>query len=159
MGGKGGQWGLWEGRETCAKRKEVVEERAERDFKRAGIERPPLQPARRAPAERLPHQNAEIERAGVDEEPFENVLVTTEMRPPHPAGVIDVGERALDVLSAPAHQPSAAGPVHAPAIAVDRGLRLGGRRPAATAALGLAQLAAHPDRAEIGQHLTSLIPA
>src|SRR5260370_8312159 len=106
MGGQDGQCGLWEAPETFAKRPEVVDERAERDFKRAGIERPPLQPARRAPAERLPHQNAEIERAGVDEESFENVLVTTEMRPPHPAGVLDMAQPALPLLTPPPPHPS-----------------------------------------------------
>src|SRR5712691_6552398 len=138
-------------------RPETLDEHAEGDFTCASVELPSLQPARRAPAERLPHQNSEVERAGVDEEPFEDVLVTTQVRPPHSAGVIDVGERALDVLTAPTHQLPAADSADAPPIAIHRSLRLGGRRPAAAAAIGLGDVAAHPDRAQIDQHLITVI--
>jgi len=66
---------LWEAPETSFGCPETLNEHTEGDFKRSGVERPSLQPAGRTATERLPHQESEVERARVDEEPFEDVLV------------------------------------------------------------------------------------
>src|SRR5207249_696175 len=104
-------------------------------------------PWRPAP-ERMPHQEYEIERARVDDQPLEDVRMPAQVDPAQPAGVIDVRKRPLDVLAATPHQPLPAWAAHATAIAIDRllGLRLLG--PAATAAIGLSEVAAEAEGLE-----------
>src|SRR5262247_914904 len=90
-----------------------------------------------AAAAQLPHQEAEIEGARVDQQPFEDVAMSAQVGAPHPAGVVDMRERPFHVLPAAAQQPLAALPAHAPAIAVDGGLGVRDLPPLAAAALGL----------------------
>ena len=40
---------------------------------------PPLQPAQRADADQLPHQQAELNAAGVNQQPLQNVAVTAKV--------------------------------------------------------------------------------
>src|SRR5690606_13005266 len=56
----------------------------------------------------------------MDQHPFEDVVVLPEMRPPHPAGVIAVGEAPFDQLAALAHQPPAAPTSNSPPVGVHR---------------------------------------
>ena len=51
-----------------------------------------LEAARRPDARQRPHPQAEVRGGGMHEQPFQNVAVLAQMGPPHPAGVIQVGE-------------------------------------------------------------------
>ena len=51
-----------------------------------------LQAARRADADQLPHEEAEIEAAGVDQQPLQNVRVPAEVHAAHPAGLVEMRE-------------------------------------------------------------------
>src|SRR5882672_6657002 len=64
-----------------------------------------LKTPRRPSPDHVPHQEAEVERAGVDDEPLHDVLMAAQVGAAKPAGVIDVRKGALDVLSTSAHQP------------------------------------------------------
>jgi hypothetical protein len=55
----------------------------------------------------------------VDQQPFEDVGMPTQMRAAHPAGVVHMSEGALQVLPAAPQEPLASRSVDAPAIAVD----------------------------------------
>ena len=79
--------------------------------------------------------------------------------PAHAAGVIDMGERALAVLAAPAHQAAPTDPADAPPIPIDRRLCLGRRRPAPPATIGLRDVAAYANRSEVDQRLIAVVPA
>ena len=64
----------------------------------------------------------------------------------HPARVVDVRERPLDVLAASPHQPCPARAAHAPTIAVHRRLRLRRLRPVPATAIGLRDVGPHRRR-------------
>src|SRR5881628_1090770 len=104
---------------------EMLDDHSEVDFKRAEAEPASLQPSRRAAPERLPHEETEVERARVDEQPLQDVLMAAQMGAAEPAGVVQVGEGALHVFAAPPQEPLTAHPAHASAIAVHRALRRG----------------------------------
>src|SRR5687767_9722086 len=95
-------------------RPEPLDEHGQGDFKRASAQRVSLEPARRAPAEQLPHQNSEIEATRVDQQSFEDVLMPTQVSAAHPAGVVHVSEGPFAVLPASTQEPLAARPAHAP---------------------------------------------
>src|SRR3990172_6720204 len=84
---------------------EPLGEHGEGDFQRASVRWASLKPPRRPPAEHLPHQNSEIERAGVDQESFENVPMPAQVSTTKPAGVVHVGEGTFNVLPAPTSAP------------------------------------------------------
>ena len=58
---------------------EPLVEHGEGDFKRTSVQRVSLEPAWRATAEHLPHQNSEIEGARVDQQAFEDVPVPAQV--------------------------------------------------------------------------------
>ena len=107
-----------------------------------------MPPSRRAPPERLPHEQAEVERARVDEQPLEDVLMPAQVGAAEPAGVVHVGKGALDVFAAAPHESLAAHAAHPPAIAVDRPLRVGRVGPLAAAPIRLGDIGAHADGAQ-----------
>src|SRR5262249_58006406 len=59
-----------------------------------------LEATRRADAEQPPHDQAEIESAGVDKHALEDIRRAAQMRPAHATSVIGVGEAAFDPLAA-----------------------------------------------------------
>src|SRR5256885_13042609 len=99
--------------EPRSDRPDVRHEHSEGDFKRAGAEPAPLQPSRRAAPECLPHEQAEIERACMDEQPLQDVVMAPQVRATKAAGVVHVGEGPLDVFAAASHDPLASRPAHA----------------------------------------------
>src|ERR1019366_8393696 len=60
-----------------------------------------FQLARRARAQPFAQDQAQIERAHVDQLPLQNVFVSAQMATPHPARLVAVREAALDELAAP----------------------------------------------------------
>jgi hypothetical protein len=60
--------------------------------------------ARCAKADRLTHDEPEIEPTGMNQEAFQNVRVTAQMGTAHAPGVIEMGERVLDHLAASRHR-------------------------------------------------------
>src|SRR5262249_59388633 len=108
--------------------------------------------------EDLPHENSEIERARVDQQAFEDVLMAAQVNPAQPAGVVDVSEGPLHVLTASTQQPLTSRSAHAPAIAVNGTLRVRGVRPAAAPTIRLGKVRPYADRVQIDHRLIAVIP-
>src|SRR5215204_1342391 len=83
-----------------------------------GGDEPTLQRARRADADQVAHEQAEIEATGLNQQALSNVGVAAEVHARHPAGLIEMGEGAFQALSAQAQQPQSACATDAPTIAV-----------------------------------------
>jgi hypothetical protein len=62
-----------------AKCPEAPDEDIEDDFRHAGVDLAALQAPRRAATERIPYQQPEVERAGANQQAFENVRVTAQV--------------------------------------------------------------------------------
>src|SRR5512143_2007057 len=77
---------------------------------------PPLQPSRGAHAGQLPHQQAEIEAAGVDQQSLQNVRVSAKEYASHAAGLVEMREGPLQALAAEPQQPQATRTTNAPPI-------------------------------------------
>src|SRR5690554_435608 len=67
-----------------------------------------LQPSRRADADELPHEQAEIEAAGVNQQSLANVGVAPEIDATKTACLIQMGEGAFEALAAKPQQAQAA---------------------------------------------------
>ena len=95
----------------------------------------PLQAARRANADQLPEQHAEVDAREVNQEALQDIAMPAQMRAPHPAGLVGVRERTLDALATSAHQALAAGAPNAPTIRIDGRLGLPRLGPIAAASI------------------------
>ncbi len=116
---------------------ELDDARPQHDDEGQDRRQPPLKTARCPKSDPLTHDEPQIEAARMDQDAFQDIRVTTQMRATHPAGVVEVRERAFDILAAAAHQaasPSAANPS---AIAIHRRLGLRLLRPVASPTGGL----------------------
>ena len=69
---------------------------------------PPLQPSRRAHADQLPHQESEIESAGVNQQALPDIRVAAEIYTTHPARFVEVREGSFQALTTQSHQAQAA---------------------------------------------------
>ena len=78
----------------------------------------------------------EVESRRVDEQSFENVLMASQMRSPHAAGFVNVGEAAFDQFAPLAHERLAPFPTDALAVPVDGGLLIALALPFSPTALG-----------------------
>ena len=67
---------------------------------REGPREPVRQLARRPAAHQLAHEQPEVETTSVDQEPFQNVRVPTQMHAAHPAGLIEMSKRPLQAFAA-----------------------------------------------------------
>ena len=67
-----------------------------------------LQPARRTAAEQVAHDEPEVEAPGMNQQPLEDIGVTTQMLAAHPTGVVQMREGAFDPLAPLPHQAPAA---------------------------------------------------
>ncbi|HZL65971.1 MAG TPA: hypothetical protein VFC29_01430 [Candidatus Limnocylindrales bacterium] len=56
---------------------------------------------RRARTQHLAQDQAQVERADMNQLPLQNVLVSAQVRAPHPAGLVAVREAAFHQLAAP----------------------------------------------------------
>ena len=72
-----------------------------------------LQPAWRADADQLPHEQAEIQAAGVNQQPLPNVGVAAEVHAPEAAGFIEMSEGSFQALAAEPQQAQAPRPANA----------------------------------------------
>ena len=61
---------------------------------------PPLQATWFAHTEAFAHHQAQVECRGVNEQPLENVFVTSEMSAPHASGLVQMCKGPLDELTA-----------------------------------------------------------
>jgi hypothetical protein len=77
-----------------------------------------LQAPRCANAHQVSHQKAQIERADVDQEPLEDVVVTAQVYAPHAAGFVHMRARALQPFPTQAQQAFAALTVNATAVPI-----------------------------------------
>ena len=117
----------------------------------------PLQAARRANADQLPAQHAEVEAREVNQEALQDIAMSAQMRAPHPAGLVGMRKRSLDPLAAPAHQALAAGPPDAPTIRIDGRLGLRRLRPIAAAPIRLGDIRPDADGLQIHHDLITVI--
>ena len=103
-----------------------------------------LQASRRPDSRRLTHQQPEVEGAAVNEQPFEDVLVTAKMSAPHPSGSVEVGEGSLCAFAAQVVQALASSPSISPTIGVDRPAPVGVAAPLPPTTVGLGYVRAQP---------------
>ena len=73
-------------------------------------------------ADERAHQEAEVEAGGMDDQSFEDVLMTTQMRAAHAAGVVQMRIRSFEQFSALTQEALAASAAHAPTVRVHRAL-------------------------------------
>jgi len=105
----------------------------------------------------MPHQEPEIERACVDDQPLEDILMPAQVDPAEPAGVIDMRKGPFDVLPAALHQLLSARAADPTAIAIDGLLGLGLLGPAPPAAIGLGEVGADAETPEGQQRVVAVV--
>src|SRR2546422_8855615 len=98
----------------------VVKERPQRSGHRAQRHDAALEAARRADTEERPHPKAEIERAGMDKQAFEYVLVAAHVRSPKPTRLVEMRTGSLEHFAASAEEPLAAVAANSASIRIDR---------------------------------------
>src|ERR1700732_2126379 len=81
-----------------------------------------LQPARRADAEQVAHEQPEIEAPGMNQQALEDIGVAAQIRAAHPTGVVEMREGAFDPLAPLTHQATAAWATKPPPVGIYRGL-------------------------------------
>ena len=74
----------------------------------------------RADTEERPHPEAEIERAGVNEQTLQHVLVAAHVRSPKPARFVEMRRRSLEQFPAFPEKSFSAVATNATSIGVDR---------------------------------------
>src|SRR5438552_7254204 len=111
------------------------------------------------PADRVAHQEPEIEGAGVHDQALEDVRMAAQVNLPQPAGVIDMGKRALDVFPSAPHQAPAPRAADSPTIAVHGALSLGRLAPTPSPAIGLDEVGAEAEGPQRQQRVVAVIPA
>ena len=83
-----------------------------------------LQPARRAAADQVAHDEPEIEAPRMNQQALEDIGVAAQMRAAHPTGVVEMREGAFDPLAPLTHQAPAARATNPPPIGIHRDLGL-----------------------------------
>ena len=78
------------------------------------------EPFRGPEAMEAAHQEPEIATGHMDQQSFEDVLVAAQVRTPHAAGFVAVGERTFHKLAASAEEPFSPFPSNAPPVGVDQ---------------------------------------
>jgi len=78
-----------------------------------------LQPPGRSASRQFPHNETEIERTGMNHQPFDDVVVTPEMRPSQGASFVHVSEAAFYPFSTLAQKSLSTRPSDAPPVLVD----------------------------------------
>ena len=71
-------------------------------------------------AEISTQDEAKVECAGMDEQPFQDVVVVSQVRAPHAAGIVYVGEAAFDEFAAFTHERFASLALDASAVGIHR---------------------------------------
>ena len=79
-----------------------------------------LQAAWRADADQPPHEQAEVEATGVNQQTLPNIDVAAEIHAAQAAGLVEMGERPFQSLAAKPQQAEAPRAANAPTIAVHR---------------------------------------
>src|SRR5262245_7645168 len=120
-------------------------------------DQPPLQPAWRADANQLPHEQSEIEARDMNQQPLPNVGVAAEVHAAHAASLIKMGKRPFESLATEPQQAHASWAANAPTIAVHRVARLRVLLPVPSAAIRFGDVAADPHGFEIYKRLIAVI--
>jgi hypothetical protein len=84
-----------------------------------------LQPAQRAAADQVAHDESEIEAARMNQQTLEDIGVAAQMRAAHPTGVVEMAEGAFDPLALLPHQATTARSTNPPTVGIHRGLNRG----------------------------------
>jgi hypothetical protein len=79
-----------------------------------------LQPARRAAADQVAHDEPEIEAARMNQQALEDIRVAAQMRATHPTRVVEMREGAFDPRAPLTHQATAARATNPPPIGIYR---------------------------------------
>src|ERR1700738_3046491 len=77
-----------------------------------------LQPARRAAADQVTHDEPEIEAPRMNQQALEDIGVAAQMRAAHPTSVVEMREGAFDQLAPLTHQAPAARATNPPPIGI-----------------------------------------
>src|SRR5262249_22468367 len=96
----------------------------------------------------------------MDEHAFQDIRVTTQVGPPHPARVIHVCKGAFQQFAATSQQPNASGAANPATIRIDRVTRRRLRDPRLAPAIRLADVRAKAVRVQLeydGATMTSLV--
>ena len=101
-----------------------------------------LQAAGRADATQGAHEEAQVEPADVDAQPFQDIRVPPQMRAAHPTGVVEMRVRAFQSLTPAPLQGTPTRASNPSAVGVHRVARRRLRRPAAPAAVRLGNVGA-----------------
>src|ERR1035441_7782627 len=75
---------------------------------------------RRARSQQFPQNQAQVERAHMDQLPLQNVFAPAQMAAPHPARLVAVRETTFDELAAPPPQTLAVLAPHPPPVRIHR---------------------------------------
>jgi hypothetical protein len=94
-----------------------------------------LEPSRLAHPQAPPQGQAQVEARNVNQQPFRDVVPTSQVDPAHAAGVVAVGEAAFQDLTSAAQQPLAPFAANPPAVGVGGSPFCGLAAPASAAAL------------------------
>ena len=117
-----------------------------------------LQPARRADADQVTHDEPEIEATRMNQQTLQDVRVAAQMRAAHPARVVEMREGAFDALAALAHQSASASSANPSSIAIHWRLRFRFLRPVASAPIRLGHIRPDADGVEVDHRLITVVP-
>src|SRR5258708_23513667 len=92
-----------DGRQQCDRGVQEVGEKQEKTSLTG-----PLKPTRRPNSQASPQDQGQIETCNVNQQPFRDVLSTSQVDPAHTAGVVAVGETSFEDLATAAQQALAA---------------------------------------------------
>ena len=102
-----------------------------------------LEASRRADADQLSHEEAEIEAAGMNQQPLPDVGMAAEVHATHPASLIEMGKGTLQACTAEPQQTQAPRPADTPTIAIHRVARRRVLFPIPSSPIRFGDVAAH----------------
>ena len=117
-----------------------------------------LQAAGRADATQGAHEEAQVEPADVDAQPFQDSRVPPQMRAAHPTGVVEMRVRAFQSLTPAPLQGTPTRASNPSAVGVHRVARRRLRRPAAPAAVRLGNVGAEVEGRQVDEHPIAVVP-
>src|SRR5206468_3060298 len=117
-----------------------------------------LEPARRAAADLVTHDEPEIEASRMNQHALQDVGVSAQMRAAHPARLVQMRKGAFDPFAALAHQTASASTANSSSIPIHRRLSLWCVRPGAAAAVRLRDVGANAERVEFDHDAITVIP-
>jgi hypothetical protein len=107
----------------------------------------------------LPHHQAEIERTGMHDQPFENVVSSAQVDSPHASGVVQVGEAAFHQLASLLLQSLTPLAVHPPPVRIHQWLIAFSAFPLPSPPLRFGDVASHAFPLQLLQDRSAMVAA